>query len=144
MTAARDEPTQPRGGRFRPGNAGKPKGSRHRATRAVEALLEGEAEGLARKAVELALDGDTVALKLCLERLAPPRKERPVEIALPALGSPKDALAASAALLGAVAAGEIAPGEAGAVGRLLELHLRAVETHDLEARLAALEARQTR
>ena len=133
-----------RGRPFPAGNPGKASGTRHKATRAVEALLEGEAEGLARKAVELALDGDTVALKLCLERLAPPRKERPVEIALPALGGPKDALAASAALLGAVAAGEIAPGEAGAVGRLLELHLRAVETHDLEARLAALEARQTR
>jgi len=50
--------------------------------------------------------------------------------------------AASAALLAAVAAGEIAPGEASVVGRLVELHLRAVEAHDLEARLAALEARQ--
>ena len=83
-----------------------------------------------------------MALRLCLERILPPRKERPVDIVLPPLTGPKDAMAASAALLAAVAAGEIAPGEASVVGRLVELHLRAVEAHDLEARLAALEARQ--
>ena len=83
-----------------------------------------------------------MALRLCLERILPPRKERPVEIELPSLSGAKDAVAASASLLAAVAAGEIAPGEASVVGRLLELHLRAVEAHDLEIRLAALEALQ--
>ena len=131
-----------RGRPFEPGNAGRPKGARHRITRAAEALLDGETEVLTRKAIELALAGDGMALRLCLERILPPRKERPVDIALPALTGPKDAVTASAALLAAVAAGEIAPGEASVVGRLLELHLRAVEAHDLEARLAALEARQ--
>ena len=77
-----------------------------------------------------------------MERILPPRKERPVDIVLPVLTGPKDAVTVSAALLAAVAAGEIAPGEASVVGRLVELHLRAVEAHDLEARLAALEARQ--
>jgi hypothetical protein len=61
---------------------------------------------------------------------------------LPALSSAKDAVAASAALIEAVAAGEIAPGEARELGRLIELHLKAVEVHELETRLAALEARQ--
>jgi hypothetical protein len=83
-----------------------------------------------------------MALRLCLERILPPRKERPVEIELPSLTGAKDAVAASAALLAATAAGEIAPGEASAIGKLLELHLRAIEAHDLEARLATLEARQ--
>ena len=131
-----------RGRPFAPGNPGRPKGARHRITRVAEALLDGEAEALTRKAVDLALAGDGMALRLCLERILPPRKERPVDIVLPALIGPQDAVAASAALLAAVAAGEIAPGEASVVGRLLELHLRAVEAHDLEARLAALEARQ--
>jgi hypothetical protein len=45
---------------------------------AAEALLDGEAEALTRKAVELALAGDTVALRLCLERLLPPRRSRRV------------------------------------------------------------------
>ncbi len=59
-------------GKFRTGNRGKPKGARHRATLAALELLDGEAEALTRKAVELALEGDTTALRLCLERMAPP------------------------------------------------------------------------
>ena len=43
-----------RGRPFQPGNPGRPKGARHKVTVAVEALLEGEAEGLTRKAIELA------------------------------------------------------------------------------------------
>jgi hypothetical protein len=130
-----------RGRPFAPGNPGRPKGTRHKVTRAAEALLDGEAVALTRKAVELALAGDSMALRLCLERILPPRKERPVEIELPPLAGSKDAVAASAALLAAVAAGAIAPGEAREVGHLLELHLKAVEAHEFDARLAALEAR---
>ncbi len=37
--------------------AGRPRGSVNRGTRAAAVLLDGEAENLARKAVELALDG---------------------------------------------------------------------------------------
>ena len=70
------------GGRFQKGRsgnpAGKPKGARHRATLAAEALLDGEAEELTRKAVELALAGDVIALRLCLDRILSPRRERPV------------------------------------------------------------------
>ena len=131
-----------RGRPFEQGNPGRPKGARHRITRAAEALLDGETEALTRKAIDMALAGDGMALRLCLERILPPRKERPVDIALPTLTGAKNAVAASAALLAAVCGGEIAPGEATAIGKLLELHLRAVEAHDLEIRLAALEARQ--
>ena len=140
-SAGRDQ-----GGRFRRGcsgnPAGKPKGTHHRATRAVEAILDGEAGALTRKAVELAKAGDTTALRLCLERLAPPRKDRPINIALPALQGPADGSAAIAALLEAVAAGELTPGEAESVARLVETHRRTVELVDLEARLTRLEHRE--
>src|SRR5215831_3861814 len=66
---------------------GRPAGSRNNATLACEALLEGQAEALTQKAVEMALSGDTVALKLCLERIYPPRKDRPVTFALPPITS---------------------------------------------------------
>ena len=131
-----------RGRPFPPGNSGKPKGARSRVTRAMEGLLEGEAEALTRKVVELALAGDGLALKMCLDRLLPSLRERPVTVELPPLRSPSDAVAASAALLASVASGEIAPGEARELGRLVELHLRAVDAHEFETRLAALEARQ--
>ena len=63
--------------------AGKPKGARHRSTLAAEALLDGEGEQLMRKAVDLALGGDTIALRLCLDRIIPPRRERLVRFKLP-------------------------------------------------------------
>jgi hypothetical protein len=74
-----------------PGNpAGKPKGVRNRATLAAEVLLEGEAKALTRKAIELGLAGDTTALRLCLERLIPPRKDRAVSLDLPPIRSARE------------------------------------------------------
>ena len=122
--------------------AGPPKGFQHRATRAAEELLEGQAEKLTRKAVEVALTGDVQALRLCLERLMPPRKDRPVALALPPLEGVPDLTAITAALLTAAAAGELTPGEASELAKLVEAHRRTIETADLERRLAALEAQQ--
>ena len=74
-------------GRFRPGQsgnpAGRPKGARHATTVAIEALLEGEAETIARKAIDAAKAGDMVAIRLVLDRICPPRKSRPIHIELP-------------------------------------------------------------
>lgn len=121
---------QQRGRPFRPGQsgnpAGRPKGTRNRATLAVEALLEGEAKALTRKAIELALGGDTTALRLCLERLMPPRKDRPVSLALPAVATADDAGKAIGAVLAAAADGKITPSEAGVLMGLIETQLRAL------------------
>ncbi|MCB4858410.1 hypothetical protein K7W03_02245 [Sphingobium sp. PNB] len=130
-------------GTFAEGNSlgGKTPGARHKITRAIEALLDKDHEALTRKAIEKALEGDMVALRLCLDRLAPPRKDAPVSIALPAVRSAADAVEASAAILASVAAGEITPDEAGRVMALLTAHKSIVEAGDHEARIAALEAR---
>ena len=133
-----------RGRPFAAGNPGRRPGSRNRATLALEALLEGEAEALTRKAVELALSGDTTALRLCLERVAPPRKDRPVTFALPPLGTARDAVTASAALLQAVADGDLTPLEAGELSKLIVNYVEALKTSDMEERLAALEAEVSR
>jgi hypothetical protein len=131
-------------GRFQPGNPGKPRGARHRVTRAVEEMLEGEAEGLTRAAIDKALAGDTVALRLCLDRIAPPRKSSPVSVELPPVRSAEEAVEASAALLAYVATGEITPDEAGALIALLVSHKAIIETGDLEKRIAALEERKVK
>jgi hypothetical protein len=57
-----------------------------RLTHHVRILLDKDATLLAKKAKDMALAGDTVALKLCLERLCPPRRSRPVNLDLPAIG----------------------------------------------------------
>src|SRR6476469_4946603 len=73
---------------------GRPLGARNRATQAIEALLDGEAQALTRKAIEMALGGDMVAMRLCLDRLAPPRRDRPVPFSLPKIETAADAKAA--------------------------------------------------
>ena len=65
--------------------SGRPKGSRHKTTLAVEAMLEGEAEGITRKAIEAAKAGDMVAIRRVLERICPSRKSRPIQFDLPAI-----------------------------------------------------------
>lgn len=128
-------------GTFAPGNPGRPKGARHKATRAIEDLLEGEAEGLTRKAIEMALDGDTTALRLCLERIAPPRKDMPVSFTLPGMKSAQDAAQAAQAVLQAVSDGELTPLEGASVMALVESYRKTLETTELESRIAALEAK---
>lgn len=126
-------------GTFGPGNPGKPRGTRHKATQAVLALLDGEAEALTRQAVKMALDGDGAALRLCLERIAPPRKDAPVQFNLPRIKTAREAATAAGAVLEAVAEGELTPMEGAHIMQLIENFRRTLETSELEARVAALE-----
>jgi hypothetical protein len=89
--------------------------------------------------VELALEGDTTALRLCLERIAPPRKDAPVTFTLPPMQSAIDAAMAAGAVLGAVADGDLTPTEGAHIMALVETYRRTLETSSLEARMLALE-----
>jgi hypothetical protein len=109
---------------------------------ALEAILDGEGELITCTAVEMAKAGDTTALRLCMDRLLPPRKDRAVAFALPKLEAAADAVKATAALVGAVAAGELTPSEAAELSKLVEGFTRAVDLHDIQARLERLEAQQ--
>jgi Family of unknown function (DUF5681) len=119
--------------------AGRPKGARNRTTMAVERLLEGEAEAIARKAVELAKNGDTVALRLVLERVAPLRRGKPVRFDLPTIETARDVSTALGGILAAAAQGELTADEAATIAGILEIQRKAIETLEIEARLAALE-----
>jgi hypothetical protein len=133
------------GHRFVPGNRfgkGRPQGSRNKATIALQSLLDKEGAAITRKAIELAKAGDTTALRLVLERLIPPARERRLELQIPNLGTLGTAAAVTAAMgtvLQAVAAGDITPGEGQAVVGLLEGMRRGIETADLESRVEKLE-----
>lgn len=125
---------------FDKGNAGRPRGARNKTTQAVAALLEGEADKLTRKAIEMALEGDTVALRLCLERIHPPRKDAPVPFHLPDMKGVESASHAMGALLEGVAKGDLTPSEASALAGLVEGYRKTLETTELEQRIVALEA----
>ena len=133
---------------FEPGQSGNPagkaRGTRNKVTLAIEALLDGEAEALTRKAIELAKAGDMAALRLCMDRLAPPRKDRLVIFELPPVACAADAVKASAALVAAVADGDLTPAEAGELGKLIEAYVRALEASDFAARLDNLERANNR
>lgn len=122
--------------------SGKPRGTRNATTLAVESLLDGEAEALTRKAIELALEGDTIALRMCLDRIAPPRKGRAVTLNLPAsLKTPADLAAAQASILAAMGSGDITTDEAADAAKVIEAVGAAMERRELEARIAALETK---
>lgn len=130
--------------KFKPGQSGNPRGrpagSRNKATLAVEALLDKDARKLTRKAVDLALKGDTTALRICMERICPPRKSNPIRFDLPTMINSGDVRAAALAVLQAVSEGSISPDEGAAVVPIIETARRSIETDELGTRLEALEA----
>ena len=142
MPAAKTAKEQ-RGRPFETGKSGnprgRPEGSRNKATIAAQMLLDGEAEELTRKAVKMAKGGNTTALRLCLERIAPPRRDAPISITLPELRTPSDALAAINTIVQAVARGELTPGEASRLVGLVEAFRKTAEIEDLERRIVELE-----
>jgi hypothetical protein len=128
---------------FQPGQsgnpAGRPPGARNKATLLAEALLDGEAEKIIRVAVEKALEGDPVALRLCLERMVPRPRDSAVVFELPKLETAADAVAAMAAVLDGVANGRLTPSQAGEIAKIVDSTRRSLEATDFEARLAELE-----
>jgi len=143
-TRSRNNAANTRGRPFRKGNQGRPKGARHKVTLAVQALLDGEAEALTRVAVEKALDGDSTALRLCMDRIAPTPKDRPVSFDLPSIDTSGGIVEAISAVAEAMSSGDLTPNEATGVAALLEIQRRALETHELEERLTTLEQQQTK
>ncbi len=143
MTDADKRARKQRGRPFPKGQSGNPagrsSGSRNKATLVALALLDGEAENLVRKAVDLALSGDSTALRLCLERLVPLKKDAPVSLKVPKIESAADLPRVTETILAAVSKGKITPSEAQALAGILETHRKVLETAEIEARVVALE-----
>jgi hypothetical protein len=126
-------------GQFAAGNSGRPKGSRNKATIAIECLLQGQAEILTQTAVTKALEGDGIALRLCLDRIAPPMKDKPVVFTLPKMQDAMDASQAAGSILSAVSDGSLTPIEGTRVMGLIDSYRRTLELTDIEQRLHQLE-----
>ena len=127
-------------GQFTEGNCGRPKGSRNKATIAIESLLQGQAEALTQTAVKKALEGDSMALRLCMERIAPAPKDQPVSFSLPKMNNSLEASEAAGSVLTAVSEGELTPIEATRVMGLIDSYRRTLELTDIEERLRTVEA----
>jgi hypothetical protein len=135
------------GGRFKKGRsgnpAGKPKGTRHKTTLLAEKLMQADAENIVNAVLAAAREGDMTAARIVLDRILPARRDNPVTFTLPKIKRPADAVAASAAVLAAVAGGKLTPGEALEVSKLIEGFVKTLEVAELEARLNELEERMS-
>jgi Family of unknown function (DUF5681) len=118
---------------------GKPKGCRNATTILFDELLKANAKELIEKAIEMAKSGDGPALRLCIERLAPARKDRPVWFDLPEMKEARDAVNASAAIVAAVADGDLTPSEAAELSKTVDGYARALQAVEFEERLSKLE-----
>ena len=122
-----------------PGGPGRPKGARHAALAALDAIGTEAAEEVLRRVVEDAKAGDLRAAEILLRRLWPERRGRPVELHLPPIATAADLARALAAVVEALAFGSLTPEEAQAVAGVLDAQRRAIETTELEQRVATLE-----
>jgi hypothetical protein len=129
-------------GRFNKGYsgnpAGRPKGSFNRTTLAAQQLLRSESEKITRKVIQLALQGDLTALRLCLDRVLP-RRHPPLQIDLGPLDEVNHLRAAFAQVRVAVANGEISASELPALTALLNAHMKFFEVVEFDRRLKNLE-----
>jgi len=121
--------------------AGKPKGARHKTTLLAEKLMQADAEAIVKAVLDSAKGGDMTAARIVLDRIAPARRDNPVSFELPKIESASDAVAASSAILQAVANGELTPGEASDVARLIDGFVKTIELVEIDERLKRLEGR---
>jgi hypothetical protein len=131
---------------FQPGASGNPKGksrgTRSQITVLAEKLMADDADEIVKAVIAAAKGGDMTAARLILERISPVRKGRPVRLDLPLVQTAADVATAMAALTLAMAAGDVTPDEATTVAGVLEMRRKAIETVELEDRIAELEARK--
>jgi hypothetical protein len=130
-----------RGRPFEPGNPGRPLGARNRASVILDGIGAEAASDILQAVIQQAKDGDVAAAKIILDRLWPPSKGRVLAFELPAVASLADIKTAHISVLVAVATGAITPDDATTVASILDSSRRAIETVELEARIAAIEAR---
>jgi len=133
---------KPRGRPFEPSNKfgrGRPKGSRHKTKCPGQHLLDEYAEHLVRKCIALAMQGDRSAMRICMERVSPARRDACIQMNLPSIQTAKDLDQAAEKVTQAIRRGDITPGEAGTMMHILESRSRVIERVEWENRLEKLE-----
>ena len=136
MTTAKKRPP----GRWKPGESGNPAGRKPGTGEVakIRAAIGERVPELLDKLMAQALEGDTSAARLLLERAVAPLKaaEQPQALTLPD-GTLTEQ---GRAVLASVASGELAPGQGAALLGAIGTLARVTELDELAARIAALEA----
>ena len=124
-----------------PGGPGRAQGSRNKATLLAQSQMAEKLPEVIDRLLANALDGDTTAIKVVIERLVPIAKDAPIKVHLPAIAGADDLPLASQAIVDAVADGVITPNESLLMSRLLANHIKLLEVSDIDKRIRALEER---
>ena len=133
-----------RGRPFQPGNKygrGRPRGSRNKVARVCQDTLDSHAEALTKKCLYMAFQGNPTAMRLCMERLTPARRQRTVQFKMPPVKTIADVAMALEMVVSGVGRGQLTPTEGQAFAGLLEGRRRMIETEELDLRVRALEDR---
>jgi hypothetical protein len=136
----------PRGRPFLVGNTqgrGRPKGSSNKAQSPAQNLLDEYTPHLVRKCIALALQGDRSAMRLCMERISPARRDAYIRMNLPAIKNAQDVDKAAEKVTQGIRRGEITPAQGGTMMNILQGRSRVIETVILEGRLEKLEKNMT-
>jgi len=124
---------------FQPGQsgnpAGRPRGARNKRTLAAESMFDRHGAEIIEKVTELAKAGDVVAIRLCLDRIYPRPRERPLALDLPPLTTAADAVAAMGAITQAVGDGDLGPQEAADLAKVVAGFSQTIAIAEIEARL---------
>lgn len=120
---------------------GKPRGAKHKASLMAEMLFENGIEVVCEQVLSQAKEGNMQAAKIILDRLLPPRKDRPIFFELPLINSANDAVQAGKLICHAVGKGEITPLEAESLSKIIEIQMKNIELSEFQNRLEAVENR---
>jgi hypothetical protein len=136
---------KPRGRPFEPGNranpSGRPMGARNKTTVMLEQMMADDGVAVVQAILDAAKGGDMTAARIIVDRIVPPRKDRPVVVDLPKIESAADIPQATTAILEATAAGNLTPSEGAALVNMVEAHRKALETAELAADVKMLKER---
>jgi hypothetical protein len=110
-----------------------------RHTTTLEALLDAEGAHLLSAAIERGRAGDVGALRMAIERLMPPLKDRLVTLPLEQIETVADLLKAIGVVITDVARGRLTPTEGSTLVGMLSAMRSAFETCEMETRLRAIE-----
>jgi hypothetical protein len=130
---------KPRGRPFRPGNPGRPAGSKNRTTQLLEQLAEGEAEQIIQTVLEKAKAGNDACLRMLMDRLWTPRRGQPVKLDTPPLKTSTDVFNVIIALWDAIAEGRLTPDEASALSLVAERSMAVLSQQEILRRIEVLE-----
>jgi hypothetical protein len=119
--------------------AGRPRGARNKRTIAAESMFDREGADIIDRLIRLAKGGDVAAIRMCIDRICPKQRERPVSLELPPMARPADAVAAMGAIVQAIADGDIGPHEAAALAKVVADFSQTFSDTELEARLSQAE-----